>query len=194
MTWLEPTNGAGILPRFQSISPIVLLSIVSTIVTICFIILLVYLVRYTDLAKANDDYRTQMPRDLEGFFLLLKDWAPDEYKTLLATFLLHDEYLVLEILLSCLEEDGLASSITNGIVELEGDGGWRNRNRIARRTSLSNRRIYGKNGIIERLIKLELIQERTNPKPWGREFLQYRANISHPLVKSMFHALNNQTR
>ncbi len=178
------------LPLMQFTSPIMILSIISTIATVVIVIVLIYLLRFSSFGRKIEEYQTRIPGDSDELFFLLKDWEPDEYKTLLSSFLLHDEYVVFELLLSCLAEDGFSITSKEDAIALAGEGGWRNRNKIASQTSLSNRRVYGKRGIIDRLVELDLIQERENPKPWGREKYQYRANISHSLVRSMFHALN----
>ncbi|MHA1909625.1 MAG: hypothetical protein ACW98Y_20160 [Candidatus Thorarchaeota archaeon] len=180
----------GVSLLLQVSPQILILSIISTIATIAVILIVLYILLVSGFPRKTEEYQTRIPSDSTELFLLLKDWEPGEYKTLLSSFLLHDEYVVLEILLTCLEEDNLSTTINEGTIELVGDGGWRNRNQIANKSSLSNRRVYGKSGIIDRLVELELIQKRENPKPWGRQTFQYRANVTHPLVKSMFHALN----
>lgn len=180
----------GIVP-LQVAAEILLLSLISTVTTICIILLVFYLAKYTNFLNTSEDHEIRMPSDSSELFLLLKDWKPDNYRTLLSSFLLQDEYIVLEKLLSCLEKDGIRSSIYEGNIELIGEGGWRNRNQIAKQTELSNRRVYGKKGIIDRLVGLELVEERENHQPWGRQTMQYRANVRHLLVKSMFCSLRS---
>ncbi len=191
MVWVESGTGTtGFL--LQDISPVLLLSVISTTATIIIVLVVIYLLRFSTLTPRTGEHQADIPADTASFFLLLKDWKPEEYKTLLSSFLLRDEYLVLEHLLLALEEDGLTMSTGDEPLGIVGDGGWRNRNQIANHTGLSKRRTYGKSGIIDRLVELGLIEERENPRPWGHQTFQYRANITHPLIKSMFHALNGQ--
>jgi hypothetical protein len=187
-------EGKGILTfsLLQVITPIVLLSVISTFATISLILIVVYLIRSSGFMQGVEEYQTKIPSDSSELFMLLKDWGIDEYKALLLSFLLHDECVVLEVLLSSLREDGFSVSSDVETIRLIGDGGWRNRNQIASRTGLSKRRAYGRNGVIDRLVELGLVEQRESPKPWGHQTYQYRANTAHPLVRSMFHSLNGE--
>jgi hypothetical protein len=189
MVWKSVANIEEIETPLQISGQILVLSVISTVATICVVLLALYLIRTSVFTNDPDENQTRIPNDSSELFLLLKDWKPEECKTLLSSFFLQDEYLVLEQLLSALEGDGLSPSTSDGELRIIGDGGWRNRNQIATQTGLSKRRAYGRNGIIDRLVELHLIEERENPRPWGHQTYQYRANITHPLVRSMFHAL-----
>ncbi len=174
--------------QIQISYPVQILAILSTASTIAIIILIVYLVRRGPANSGNPVAVKQIPDDTEELFLQIKDWGFEKHKTLLASFLLYDECTIIILLITSLKEDGFTVNTDSGQLMITGDGGWRNKHQISEATGLSQRKIYDKNGIIERLAKLGLLEIREKDG-WGRQTNQYRANISHTLVKSTYAAL-----
>ncbi|MHA1137698.1 MAG: hypothetical protein ACTSSE_14550 [Candidatus Thorarchaeota archaeon] len=168
--------------------PVQILAILSTASTIAIIILIVYLVRRGPANSGNPVAVKQIPDDTEELFLQIKDWGFEKHKILLASFLLYDECTIIILLITSLKEDGFSVNTDSGQLVVTGDGGWRNKHQISEATGLSQRKIYDKNGIIERLAKLGLLEKR-DKDGWGRQTNQYRANITHTLVKSIYAAL-----
>lgn len=180
------------VPLFQISTPILILSIMSTTITVIVILVVIYIIRKNKQQNEEAGYSMKIPADLDEFFLLIKNWGFEKYKTLLSSFLLTDEYTILDILITSLREDKLSVIENDGVLSIVGDGGWRNKHQITELSTLSTRKIYDKKGIIERLVKLGLLEVREAPTDWGRQSHQYRANTAHPLVKSMFGALLNE--
>ena len=174
--------------QMQVSYPVQILTILSTASTIVVIILIVYLIRRGPTNSGNPNAVKQIPGDTEELFLLIKDWGFEKHKTLLSSFLLADESTIIILLITSLKEDGFTVNTESSQLVVTGDGGWRNKHQISEATGLSQRKIYNKNGIIERLAKLGLLEIRDRDG-WGRQTNQYRANITHTLVKSIYAAL-----
>ncbi len=174
--------------QMQVSYPVQILTILSTASTIVVIILIVYLIRRGPTNSGNPNAVKQIPGDTEELFLQIKDWGFEKHKTLLASFLLADECTIIILLITSLKEDGFTVNTESSQLVVTGDGGWRNKHQISEATGLSQRKIYHKNGIIERLAKLSLLEIR-DKDGWGRQTNQYRANITHTLVKSIYAAL-----
>lgn len=175
--------------QLQVSYPVQILSILSTFSTIVIVILVVYIIRRDKTRSNNPDTLVRIPVDFEELFLLIKDWDFEKYKTLLSNFLLADEYKILNLLVISLQDDDLSIVDEGEEIRISGDGGWRNKHQISSTTGLSSRKIYDKNGIIERLTNLGLLEVRDAPTEWGRQTNQYRANTNHALIKSMLSAL-----
>lgn len=175
--------------QLQVSYPVQIMSILSTFTTIVIVILVIYIIRRDKTHAGNPDTLVRIPVDFEELFLLIKDWDFEKYKTLLSNFLLADEYTILNLLVTSLQEDDLSIVDEGEEIRISGDGGWRNKHQISSATGLSSRKIYDKNGIIERLTNLGLLEIRDAPTEWGRQTNQYRANTNHALIKSMFGAL-----
>jgi hypothetical protein len=174
--------------QLQVSYPVQILSLLSTAATIAIIILIVYLIRRDTTSSGNPNVVKQIPADIEELFLQIKGWEFEKHETLLSSFLLADEYTILNLLITSLKEDGVIVSDEEDRLKLSGEGGWRNKYQISEGTGLSSRKIYDKNGIIERLATLGFLEIR-DKDGWGRQTNQYRANINHALVKSMYAAL-----
>lgn len=174
--------------QLQVSYPVQILSLLSTAATITVIILIVYLIRKDSSSSGNPNVVKQIPADVENLFLQINEWDFEKQKTLLSSFLIADEYTILNLLISCLKEDGFVASEGGGQLKLIGEGGWRNKYQISEGTGLSSRKIYDKNGIIERLATLGFLEIR-DKDGWGRQTNQYRANINHALIKSMYASL-----
>ena len=152
----------------------------------------IYLIRIRKTQSYELNPVLKVPSDYRELFLLTKDWGPDQHRTLLSHLLLEDEYAILEALVAGLKEDGVQLidvGVNPGAV---GDKGWRNKHRLTTDSGLSTRRVYAKNGIVERLVALNLVETRKAPTDWGRQTKQYRANTSHSLVVSMFSTLDDR--
>ncbi len=175
--------------QLQVSYPVQIMSILSTFTTIVIVILVIYIIRRDKTHSGNPDTLVRIPVDFEELFLLIKDWEFEKYKTLLSNFLLVDEYTILNLLVTSLQEDDLSIVDEGEEIRISGDGGWRNKHQISSATGLSSRKIYDKNGIIERLTNLGLLEVRDAPTEWGRQTNQYRANTNHALIKSMLVAL-----
>jgi len=175
--------------QLQVSIPVQILSILSTLSTLIVVILVVYIIRRDKTRSNNPDLLAMIPHDVEELFRLIKDWEFEKYKTLLSNFLLADEYMILNRLVTSLQEDDLSIADDGENLRISGDGGWRNKHQISSATGLSSRKIYDKNGIIERLTNLGLLEVRDAPTEWGRQTNQYRANTNHALIKSMLGAL-----
>lgn len=174
--------------QLQVSYPIQIISILSTLSTIIIVILVVYVIRRDKTRSGNPVTQVVIPSNFEELFLLIKDWEFEKYKTLLSNFLLTDEYTILNLLLISMQEDDLSIIDEGRELRISGDGGWRNKHQISEATGLSSRKVYDKNGIVERLTNLGFLEIR-DKDGWGRQTAQYRANIDHALVKSMFAAL-----
>lgn len=168
--------------------PIQILSILSTVTTLVVVIFVAYLIRKNSSNSLDHEGIRQTPGDVEELFLQIKDWDYEKHENLLSTFLLPDEFSVLTLLIGCLKEDGLSLTYNDNELKITGDGGWRNKHQISEGTGFSSRKIYDKNGIIERLENLCLLEMR-DKDGWGQQTNQYRANINHALVGSMYAAL-----
>ncbi len=179
----------GLYPHIQVSLPVQILSIVSTVCTLLIIIIAFYIIRKDNKQSNNPGSSVQIPSDFEELFLLIKNWDFEKYTTLLTSFLLTDEFKILYFLLASLREDKLSIIDDEEGMRVVGDGGWRNKNQISQETGLSSRKVYHKDGIVERLVELNLVETREAPSDWGRQSQQYRANHHHPLVRSMFGAL-----
>ena len=179
----------GIIHLLQVSLPVQALALLSSLVTLTVILVAVYLLRKGSGQRENIISTQRIPSDSQELFLLIKDWRIEKHKMLLSNFLLDDEFAVLEILIQCLGEDNLTITEIGSDLRIVGDGGWRNKHQILSLSKLSNRRIYEKNGIVERLVELGLAEIRDAPSGWGRQTHQYRASTVHPLVKSIFSAL-----
>lgn len=175
--------------QLQVSYPVQIMSILSTFTTIVIVILVIYIIRKDNTHSGNPDTLVRIPVDFEELFLFIKDWEFEKYKTLLSNFLLADEYTILNLLVTSLQEDDLFIVDEGDKIKISGDGGWRNKHQISSATGLSSRKIYDKNGIIERLTNLGLLEVRDAPTEWGRQTNQYRANTNHALIKSMLGAL-----
>jgi len=174
--------------QLQVSYPVQILSILSSATTIAIIILIVYLIRKDSPSSGNPNIVKQIPADVEELFLQIKGWEFKKQKILLSSFLLTDEYTILNLLITSLKEDGFIANEEGGQLKLTGEGGWRNKHQISEGTGLSSRKIYDNNGIIERLTTLGFLEIR-DKDGWGRQTNQYRANINHALIKSMYVAL-----
>ncbi|MGY5859740.1 MAG: hypothetical protein RTU63_10245 [Candidatus Thorarchaeota archaeon] len=174
--------------QLQVSYPVQILSILSSVTTIAVILLIVYLIRKDSTPSGNPAIVKEVPADIEELFLQIKEWDFEKHKILLSSFLLDDEYTILNLLITSLKEDDFSVSTEGGQLNLSGEGGWRNKHQISEGTGLSSRKIYDKNGIIERLANLGFLEIR-DKDGWGRQTNQYRANINHALVKSVFAAL-----
>ena len=174
--------------QLQVSYPVQILSLLSTAATIAIIILIVYLIRKDSPSSGNPNIVKQIPADIEDLFLQIKGWEFEKHKTLLSSFLLADEFTILNRLITSLKEDGFSVNDEGDHLNLSGEGGWRNKHKISEGTGLSSRKIYDKNGIIERLANLGFLEIR-DKDGWGRQTTQYRANINHAVVKSMYAAL-----
>ncbi len=168
-----------------------ILTILSTAISVIVVIVVMYLIRSGSMNQERVVQQSLIPKNFRELFFLTKDWDFDEHKTLLSSFLLNDECAILELLLTSLKEDGSTVLHQAEEIEIAGDGGWRNKHQMVKETGLSNRRVYDRNGIVERLVFLGLVTARDAPSPWGRQTHQYRANVEHPLIKSFFCALDN---
>ncbi len=168
--------------------PVEILSILSTATTLIVVLFLVYMIRKRPIVSDDARNSTHLPSDIEELFLQIKDWDYEMHQNLLSTFLLDDEHSVLTLLIKSLKEDGLKINFNDNRLKISGDGGWRNKHQISEGTGLSSRKIYDKNGIIERLANLGLLEMR-DKDGWGQQTNQYRANIEHALIRSMYATL-----
>jgi len=175
--------------QLQVSLPIQILSILSTACTLLVIILVIYIIRRDNNHSENSGSLVMIPSDFEELIHLIKDWEFEKCKTLLSSFLLVDEYIILNMLVNSLQEDDLTIVDEEEELKILGNGGWRNKHQISSATGLSSRKVYDKNGIIERLVNLGLLEVRDAPTEWGRQANQYRANTNHVLIKSIYNAL-----
>jgi len=99
------------------------------------------------------------------------NWHHDQFMEFLSGFLLPDELKVVDAMANFIIEDANGKQITKS-----NDYGWRNKHRIITATGVPQRIIYSKSGIIERLVKLEMIQMRDSKSGWGKQKYHYRLN------------------
>jgi len=178
-------------PLLQVSPQVLFFSLFSTLASLAVLAIAIYLIR----TRKNQSYEPnpvlKVPSDYHELFLLTKDWGPDQHRTLLSHLLLEDEYAILEVLVVGLKEDGVQLIDVGENPDVAVDKGWKNKHQLTTESGLSTRRVYAKNGIVERLVALNLAEIRKAPSDWGRQTNQYRANTSHSLVMSMFSTLHD---
>ena len=68
--------------------------------------------------------------------------------------------------------------------------GWRNKHQICIASEVSQKSIYKRNGIIDRLLALNLLETRPSTTSWGRQKRHYRVRIENPLIEAFVASCN----
>ena len=130
-----------------------------------------------DLSKLE----TKIREEPDGMW---KSWNTNQFLEFLSGFLLDDEIKVVK---------GMAQFMCEDIKE-KGDipiseCGWRNKYRIITATGVSQRIIYSRRGIIERLLDLGMIEIREASTGWGKQKHHYRLNPSNEFMDAFQKAM-----
>lgn len=106
-------------------------------------------------------------------------WHHDQFLDFLSGFLLPDELKVIGAMADFFIKDADGKQLTKN-----DEYGWRNKHRIITATGVPQRIIYSKTGIIERLVKLDMIQIRDSKSGWGKQKYHYRLNPDNEFVSA----------
>jgi len=109
-----------------------------------------------------------------------------DFNEFLGKFLLPDEVAVLEVMAKFLISQGII--LTDNHPDQE-NLGWMNKHNIIQESNVSQKRVYGKNGIIDRMEFLEIIEKRKSSSSWGGMKYLYRLKIDSDFVKAYIKAL-----
>ncbi|MHA1930685.1 MAG: hypothetical protein ACTSV2_19105 [Candidatus Thorarchaeota archaeon] len=110
-----------------------------------------------------------------------------EFKRFLSNLLLDDEIAVVETMAGLFVENGAMIDPDNS--STNSSKGWRNKHRIASESGVTQKRVYNRGGIIDRLIALELVEKRDSDTAWGKQKYLYRLNIGNDFVQAYLRAL-----
>ena len=117
---------------------------------------------------------TKIREDVNGIW---KSWTTTQFLEFLSGFLLEDEIKVVE---------GMARFMCEDITKMEdfpiSECGWRNKHKIITATGVSQRIIYSRNGILERLLELSMVEIREASTGWGKQKHHYRLNPSNEFM------------
>ena len=111
-------------------------------------------------------------------------WHPDDFLNFLSSFLLPEELQVVRSMTAFIIDDA-----NNGNIANIDECGWRNKHRIIMATGVPQRIIYSKMGIIERLLKLDMIQIRESKSGWGKQKFHYRINPYNEFMSAFLNSL-----
>lgn len=115
---------------------------------------------------------------------LWESWSSDQFLDFLSGFLLEHELQVVKAMAEFMIED-----VRNKGTSIFNDCGWRNKHRIISATGVPQRAIYNRNGIIERLVSLDLAESRAASSGWGKQKLHYRLNPLNAFMGAFLEAL-----
>ena len=109
-----------------------------------------------------------------------------DFEEFLGKFLLPDEVAVLEVMAKFLISQG---HVLTDDHQDKDELGWMNKHNIIQESSVSQKRVYGKNGIIDRMESLEIIEKKNSSSSWGGMKHLYRLKIDNDFVRAYVKAL-----
>jgi hypothetical protein len=101
-------------------------------------------------------------------------------------FLLSDEIAVLKVMANFLISEGM--DFDNEYSKQE-KLGWMNKYNIIQESNVSQKRIYSKNGIIDRMEALGIVERKNSDSSWGGMKHLYRLKIESDFVRAYIRAL-----
>ena len=165
----------------------VISAMISLLLAIMTSIIALYLIRTRpkdDSASCNDEMLNLSQQIEDKSAEVWASWYPDQFVEFLSGFLLDDEIKVVNAMANFIIDD--ANGIEISKIE---DCGWRNKHRIITATCVPQRIIYNRNGIIERLLELEMVQMRDSKSGWGKQKYHYRLNPDNKFMDAFLVSL-----
>jgi hypothetical protein len=162
-----------------------LIAVTTSILAVAVVIIAFYLVMtrpklLTNNTSAMSEAFIETPIELWHSFSL------SDFNDFFNKFLLSDEIAVLNAMANFLISVGMnfdGSNSTNKKL------GWMNKYGIIQESNVSQKRIYSKNGIIDRMEALEIVEKKDSDSSWGGMKHLYRLNIRSEFVKAYIKAL-----
>ncbi len=111
-----------------------------------------------------------------------------DFNSFFERFLLPDEISVLKAMAMFLISDGIDFSKDQ---DRRDAMGWRNKYAIVKESKVSQRRVYSKGGIIDRMESLEIVERKNSDSSWGGMKHLYRLRIESEFVKAYIMALQS---
>lgn len=161
----------GILP---------IVAVVTSILAVIVILTASYLVMNR---PVSNDHRTSTMRNAisdtptERWQL----FSSADFKSFFERFLLPDEISVLNAMAKFLIADGVDFSKDQ---DHRDELGWRNKYAIVKESKVSQRRVYSKGGIIDRMESLGIVERKNSDSSWGGMKHLYRLRIDSEFVKA----------
>jgi hypothetical protein len=113
-----------------------------------------------------------------------ESWTTEQFFEFLSSFLLDDELAVVKGMAQFMKTDQEKDTINSD------ECGWRNKHRIISATNVPQRIIYSRNGILERLASLDMIEVREASSGWGKQKYHYRLNPHNQFVGDLLNSTN----
>jgi hypothetical protein len=114
-----------------------------------------------------------------------ESWNTEQFFEFLSGFLLDDEIEVVKGMVQFIQTDQVRDTIDGD------DCGWRNKHRIIGATGVPQRIIYSRNGILERLVSLGMIEVREASSGWGKQKYHYRLNPQNQFVAGLLNSTSS---
>lgn len=119
-----------------------------------------------------------------------QSFSSSDFSSFLKRFLLPDEISVLNAMALFLISDGIDFSKDQ---DHRDEMGWRNKYAIVKESKVSQRRVYSKGGIIDRMESLEIVERKNSDSSWGGMKHLYRLRIESEFVKAYITALKSDS-
>lgn len=167
-----------------------LIAVVTSILAAITVLVASYLVitrpeSLVDLTKTMDRALSDTPKENWQSF------TSSDFHEFLKRFLLPDEVAVFEAMANFLILQGI--DLTNNQYNQE-DVGWMNKHNILKESNVSQKRMYGRTGIIDRMESLELVEKKDSNSSWGGMKFLYRLKIDNDFIKAYVLALQKKKK
>lgn len=114
-----------------------------------------------------------------------ESWSTEQFFEFLSGFLLDDELAVVKGMVQFMKVDQEKATVDSE------DCGWRNKHRIISATGVPQRIVYSRNGILERLASLGMIEVREANSGWGKQKYHYRLNPQNQFIGDLLNSVNS---
>jgi hypothetical protein len=186
-------NGAihfGVYPNVSPnqiaiISILPLIAVITSILAVVIILIAFYLAMtrpesIIDRTKTMSSAISDTPKERWQSF------SSADFNEFFRKFLLSDEVAVLEVMAKSLISQCINLTDNHPIPE---NLGWMNKHNIIQESNVSQKRVYARNGIIDRMESLEIIEKKDSVSSWGGMKYLYRLKIDSDFVKAYIKAL-----
>ncbi|MBN2228328.1 MAG: hypothetical protein JW779_01970 [Candidatus Thorarchaeota archaeon] len=189
MTQFE-THSVFILNQISFLSLLPLIAITTSILAVIIVIIAFYLVSTRTEALAN---RTSK-MNVELANTPIEQWlsfSSQDFDVFLKKFLLADEIAVLRAMADFLLDKGIDFSNEYSTQEKIG---WMNKHSIIQESNVSQKRVYSKNGIIDRMESLEIVEKKASDSSWGGMKYLYRLRTDSDFIQAYVQALQKKAQ
>jgi len=178
-------NYSVALYQISIVSILPLIAVITSIVAVIIILIAFYLAM-TRPESPVDRTKTMITAISDTPKERWQTFSSADFDEFLGKFLLSDEVAVLEVMAKSLISQGI--DLTDNQQNQENIG-WMNKHNIIQESQVSQKRIYGKNGIIDRMESLEIVEKKNSSSSWGGMKYIYRLKVDSDFVRAYIKTL-----